>query len=90
VEDQVLVINAAVSGALDAVPLESVRECVAKILEYMDTVRPEFGRTIRETGDLPDDVRARLNGDTATFVSGYLSRKDGEDEEALEEEVGEG
>jgi F-type H+-transporting ATPase subunit alpha len=91
VEDQVLVINAAVSGALDAVPLELVRECIAKLLEYMDTVRPEFGRAIRETGDLPDDVRARLNEDTATFVSGYLSRMRGGDEEAApEEEAGEG
>jgi F-type H+-transporting ATPase subunit alpha len=86
VEDQVLVINAAVSGALDTVPLNSVRECVEKLLEYMKNVRPEYGRTISETGDLPEDVRAKLNEDTKTFVSGYLSQKDGGgDEEAPQE-----
>jgi F-type H+-transporting ATPase subunit alpha len=75
VDEQVLVINAAVSGALDAVPLELVRECAAKTLEYMKTVRPDYGRGIRETGDLPDDVHGKLDEDTATFVSGFLKQK---------------
>jgi F-type H+-transporting ATPase subunit alpha len=75
VDDQVLVINAAVSGALDVVPVALVRECTDRLLEYMKTVRPEYGRRIKETGDLPDDVQAKLNEDTATFVSGFLKQK---------------
>jgi F-type H+-transporting ATPase subunit alpha len=75
VEEQVLVINAAASGALDGVPLELVAECSDKFLEYMRTVRPEYGRVIRETGDLADDLREKLGEDTATFVSGYLAQK---------------
>jgi len=87
VDDQVLVINAAVSGALDVVPLDLVRECVDRLLEYMQTVRPEYGRTIRETGDLPADVRDQLDEDTATFIAGFLSRKgEGGDDMLLEEE----
>jgi F-type H+-transporting ATPase subunit alpha len=76
VEEQVLLINAAVSGAFDAVPLELVRECGDKFLEYMGTVRPEFGGGIRETGDLSDETRQRLNEETATFVSGFLAQED--------------
>jgi F-type H+-transporting ATPase subunit alpha len=75
VDEQVLVVNAAVSGALDGVPVALVRECADRLLEYLRTVRPEYGRTIRETGDLPAESRERLDEDTATFVSGYLSRK---------------
>jgi len=75
VDEQVLIINAAVSGALDDVPLDSVRECAGKFLEYMSTVRPDYGRRIRETGDLPDDVHEKLNEDTATFISGFLKKK---------------
>jgi F-type H+-transporting ATPase subunit alpha len=75
VDEQVLVINAAVSGALDKVPLNLVGECAEKSLEYMRTVRPDYGRRIRDTGDLPDDVHEKLNEDTVTFVSGYLKQK---------------
>ncbi len=75
VDEQVLIINAAISGALDDVPPELIRECGDKFLEYMRAVRPEYGRGIRETGDLPDDVHGRLNEETATFVSGYLRQK---------------
>lgn len=88
VDEQVLIINAAVSGALDDVPLNSVRECAGKFLEYMRTVRPDYGRRIRETGDLPDDVHEKLNEDTATFVAGFLSRKGGGEEETPPEEEG--
>jgi len=73
VEDQVLIINAAVSGALDNVPLERVAEFEKKYLEYMRTVRPEFARAIRETGDLSDEMRARLDEETATFAGGFLA-----------------
>ena len=75
VDEQVLIINAAVSGALDGVPVELVGECTDKLLEYMRAVRPDYGRGIRETGDLPDDVHEKLNEDTATFVSGFLKQK---------------
>lgn len=73
VENQVLIINAAVSGALDEVPVERVSEFEEKYLNYMANVRPEYGKTIRETGDLPDDVRARLDEETRTFVRGFLA-----------------
>jgi F-type H+-transporting ATPase subunit alpha len=75
VEEQVLVINAAVSGALDKVPVDSVRECAKKLLEFMHTVKPEYGQHIKKSGDLPDELRKKLNEDTATFVSGYLKKK---------------
>lgn len=92
VDEQVLIINAAVSGALDGVPLELVQECTDKLLEYMRAVRPDYGRGIRETGDLPDDVHEKLNEDTATFVSGFLKQKGvsvrGEEETPPEEEGG--
>ena len=92
VDEQVLIINAAVSGALDGVPLELVQECTDKLLEYMRAVRPDYGRGIRETGDLPDDVHEKLDEDTATFVSGFLKQKGvsvrGEEETPPEEEGG--
>jgi F-type H+-transporting ATPase subunit alpha len=75
VDEQVLVLNAAVAGHLDDVPVDRIAGYERKFLEYMRTVRPDYGRHIRETGDLPDDLRARLNEDTATFTSTFLSRE---------------
>ncbi len=86
VEDQVLIINAAISGALDEVPLALVAEFEEKFLEYMKTVRPEYGRLIRETGDIPGDKRVSLDEDTAVFTAGFLKRaaEAGEDAGAAE------
>jgi F-type H+-transporting ATPase subunit alpha len=91
VEAQVIVINAVISGALDVVPVDRVWECSERLLEYMDTVRPEFGKAILETGELPDDVQEKLTEETKTFVAGYLRQDDDEAEETVTGgETGEG
>jgi F-type H+-transporting ATPase subunit alpha len=86
VEDQVLVISAAVSGALDKVPLELVESYEEKFLEYLRNVRPVYGDTIRRTGDLPEDLRTGLSEDTAAFTAGFLKQagvgKTGDEEAA--------
>jgi len=74
VEDQVLIINAAISGAMDELPLDAVAAFEGNFLEYMKAVRPEFGRAIAETGDLSDEMRQRLNDDTATFTAGFVAQ----------------
>lgn len=74
VDEQVLIINAAVSGALDEVPLGLIAAYEEKFLEYMRNVRPVYGETIRKTGDLPDDLRDRLREDTAAFTTGFMKQ----------------
>jgi F-type H+-transporting ATPase subunit alpha len=72
VADQILIINAATTGVLDVVPLERIASFEEKFLEYMRNVRPEYGRAINDTGELPDELRARLDEDTAVFTAGFL------------------
>lgn len=77
VEDQVIVINAAVSGALDMVPVEMVAACEAELLKYFHTVSPDVGAAIRETGDLSDELKKRLDEETRSFIAGYLRQDKG-------------
>ncbi len=55
VEDQVISIYAGTSGALDDVPVETVRNFEADLLSYFDTRHADLMAQIRDTGALPDE-----------------------------------
>jgi F-type H+-transporting ATPase subunit alpha len=82
VEDQVLAINAVTSGFLDEVPVERVRDYEGRFLEYMRTIHPEIGEEMIETGELSDELKAKMDAETEKFTAGYLA-----DAEAAAEET---
>ncbi|MDI6907486.1 MAG: F0F1 ATP synthase subunit alpha [Thermoanaerobacterales bacterium] len=70
-EEQVLAIFAAVHGYLDDLPVNRVRDFEHRFLEYMRTNHPEVGAAVRETGDLPDDLAAKLRESLEAFKDGW-------------------
>src|SRR5690606_25620461 len=76
VEEQVAVIWAGTSGALDTVPVEDVRRFEQ---EFVDYLRREHGGIlggIRETGQLGDDTRSALEDAMAGFKKEFRAEGD--------------
>ncbi len=61
VADQVMIIFAGTSGALDSIPVTDVREFEKQYLAYMHDTHPEAAEAIRSAKkDIPDEVKAQL------------------------------
>jgi F-type H+/Na+-transporting ATPase subunit alpha len=60
VEDEVVAIYAGVNGFLDEVPVGDVSRFITELLEHLRSDETVL-TTIKETGDLPDDVAAKLD-----------------------------
>jgi F-type H+-transporting ATPase subunit alpha len=61
-EEQVVALYAGVNGYLDDVPTEDVPRFQEELREYLRT-DGDLYQTIRETGDLPDEVGEKLNAE---------------------------
>src|SRR5436190_8029448 len=61
-EEQVIALYAGVNGFLDDIPTEDVPRFQDELREYLRT-EGEIYKSIRETGDLPDDLAERLSGE---------------------------
>src|SRR5262249_47696417 len=61
-EEQVVALYAGVNGYLDDIPTEDVPRFQEELREYLRT-DGDLYKTIRETGDLPDDVGEKLNAE---------------------------
>jgi F-type H+-transporting ATPase subunit alpha len=61
-EEQVAALYAGVNGYLDDIPTEDVPRFQDELREQL-RAQGEIYKTIRETGDLPDDVAEQLNGE---------------------------
>jgi F-type H+/Na+-transporting ATPase subunit alpha len=59
-EEQVVAIYTGIHGYLDDIPTEQVPRFQDELREYLRT-DGELYKSIRETGDLPDDVAEKLN-----------------------------
>jgi len=59
-EQQVMVIFAAINGLMDDVPVSKVREFEMGFHRFMQTNHPEIGKKIAQAGDLPDDLADTL------------------------------
>ncbi len=60
VEQQVMIIFAAINGYLDDIPVSKVLEFEAGFHKFMQTNHPEIGGKVSETKDLPDDLAESL------------------------------
>jgi F-type H+-transporting ATPase subunit alpha len=66
VEEQVMMIHAGTSGALDQVPTARVQDFEKSFLEYMRDAKPEVGQAILETGKLSDEGKAAIEAGAQT------------------------
>jgi len=77
-EEQVVALYAGVNGHLDDVPVEQVPRFQAELREYMRTEEAIY-KEIRETGELPDELAAKLDEALGKFKQSFNV----EQEEAL-------
>ncbi|MGZ8570760.1 MAG: F0F1 ATP synthase subunit alpha [Actinomycetota bacterium] len=73
VERQVVAIYTVTGGYLDDYPVEDAMRFVSEFQGYLDTRNPEVLSTIRDSGDLPDDVEATLKGALDAFRASFAS-----------------
>jgi F-type H+/Na+-transporting ATPase subunit alpha len=75
VDEQVVGIYAGVNGYLDSVPVVDVPRFLQELRDHMkadETILKE----IRESGDLSDELRERLNTELEKFVKGFKASED--------------
>jgi F-type H+-transporting ATPase subunit alpha len=75
VEEQVVGIYAGVNGFLDSIPVVDVPRYLQELRDHVkaeETILKE----IRETGDLSDELRERLNKELERFVKGFKTSED--------------
>jgi len=60
VEQQVMIIFAAINGYMDDIPVNKVLEFETGFHKFMQTNHPEIGGKVAETKDLPDDLTESL------------------------------
>ncbi|HEU5277886.1 MAG TPA: F0F1 ATP synthase subunit alpha [Gaiellaceae bacterium] len=73
-EDEVVAIYAGVNGFLDDIPVADVPRFVEELLEHL-RAEGEILETIRETGDLPDEVAARLEEEVGKVKQGFAPQE---------------
>ncbi|HKC21194.1 MAG TPA: F0F1 ATP synthase subunit alpha [Gaiellaceae bacterium] len=69
-EEQVVALYAGVNGFLDDIPVPQVPRFQGELREYMRT-EGEILKTIRETGDLPDELAERLSAEIEKFKQSF-------------------
>jgi F-type H+/Na+-transporting ATPase subunit alpha len=69
-EDQVVALYAAVNGYLDDIPVPQVPRFHDEMLEHLKAEKTVL-ETIRETGDLPEDVEKQLAGEIDKFKKAF-------------------
>ncbi len=77
VEEQVVIIWAGTSGALDDVPVGDVRRFEREYIEFMRREHGALLTGIRETGKLGDDTRAALEEAMAAFKKEFRAEGEG-------------
>jgi F-type H+-transporting ATPase subunit alpha len=83
VERQVVQIYAATGGYLDRFPVEDARRFVDELTAYLETRQPEVLASIRDTGDLSEQVEATLKDALGSFSSTFAPSDGGTAEGGL-------
>jgi F-type H+-transporting ATPase subunit alpha len=69
-EEQVVAIYAGVNGMLDEIPTPQVQRFQNELREHL-RAEGTILKQIRETGELPDDLAAKLDAEIAKFTNGF-------------------
>lgn len=75
VENQVLIIYAVVNGFLDEIAVSDIFEYQKEMFEFVDTAYSDIIDTIKETKDLTDETKKRINEALTEFNKKFLSTK---------------
>ena len=76
VENQVMIIYAAINHHMASIPVSLVRDFEKKFYSFMDTQYPEVGRSIRETGVLEAETEEKLK-EALEIFNGEFSKEHG-------------
>ena len=71
VEDQVISIYAVTNGFFDSLPVEECRRAEAELLEFIHRKYEEIPAHIATEGDLPEDIRKKLDSAIKEFLAGF-------------------
>jgi len=72
-EKQVAIIFSAGKGLLDDIPANKVREFEASVLEHLENNHKDLLNSIKTSGEVSDDVGAKLENEVNDFKKGFLS-----------------
>ena len=71
-EEQVISLYSGVSGELDEVPLEKVRDYEAKLLEHFRDRHPNILKEIRKTADFSDELKTKAQKVIQEFTKNFV------------------
>jgi F-type H+/Na+-transporting ATPase subunit alpha len=77
-QDQVMILYAAVNGMIDDVPTNRVRAFERGFQDFMSTRRPEVGETIRSSGKLEKDTTETLVAAIEEYKATFLLEQPGD------------
>tara|TARA_B000000557_G_scaffold178932_1_gene145954 strand:+ start:16753 stop:18276 length:1524 start_codon:yes stop_codon:yes gene_type:complete len=72
-EKQIAIIFSAGKGLLDDIPANKVREFEASVLEHLENNHKDLLNSIKTSGEVSDDVGAKLENEVNDFKKGFLS-----------------
>ena len=70
-EDQIIILYAAINGYIDDIPVNKVVEFEAALMKSMNTIYKEIGKDIKETKDLGDKTEEKLKAAIEEFKKGF-------------------
>jgi F-type H+/Na+-transporting ATPase subunit alpha len=73
VEDQIVVIYAAVNGHLDDIPVAKIKDFEKAFMQYIEGAHPEIAQEIVETKKLSDELEKKLVDAIARFKESFAS-----------------
>ncbi len=71
-EKQVVAIFVAVSGLLDGLELEKIRDFEKKLYQTIETKKPEIFKAIRQTGQLSEETKKEIENITKELLKKYV------------------
>jgi len=69
-EEQVVAIYAGINGFLDEIPAQQVQQFQDELREHLRSEKSIY-QQIRDTGELPDDLAAKLDAEIEKFTKGF-------------------
>ncbi len=73
VEKQILIIYAATNGYTDGIPVNQVSRYERELYGYFDSQKPELLKTLAETGEMDDALKAKIDNALKVFGEQFVA-----------------